>query len=72
MTTEPDQPDPAVLVQPAASVMVIADRPGLEVLLLRRRAASAFVGGMIVFPGGAVDESDRSSNACRLVAGDGG
>lgn len=70
MTPDPDQPDPVVLVQPAASVMVIADRPGLEVLLLLRRAASAFVGGMIVFPGGAVDESDRSSNARRIVAGD--
>ena len=70
MTAEPDRRHAVVLVQQAASVLVIADRPGLEVLLLERRAASAFVGGMVVFPGGAVDESDRSSDARRLVAGD--
>ena len=56
----PAAPPPAaeVRVQPAATVMVVDDRPDLHVLLLRRRAGSAFVGGMYVFPGGAVDPHD--------------
>ncbi|MEM8707471.1 MAG: hypothetical protein AAGE98_13490, partial [Actinomycetota bacterium] len=42
---------------PAASLVVIDDRPDLHVLIGRRRPG-AFVGGMIVYPGGAVDEAD--------------
>jgi 8-oxo-dGTP pyrophosphatase MutT (NUDIX family) len=45
-------------VRPAATVMVVDDRPDLHVLLLRRRAGSNFVGGMDVFPGGGVDPHD--------------
>src|SRR5262245_24021199 len=48
----------AVPVRPAATVMIVDDRPDLHVLLLRRRAASQFVPGMDVFPGGGVDASD--------------
>src|SRR5688572_21485626 len=48
----------AVPVRPAATVMIVDDRPDLHVLLLRRRAASAFVPSMDVFPGGGVDASD--------------
>ncbi len=47
-----------VPVRPAATVMVVDDRPDLHVLLLRRRKGSAFVGGMDVFPGGGVDHHD--------------
>ena len=47
-----------VPVRPAATVMVVDDRPDLHVLLLRRRAGSNFVGGMDVFPGGGVDPHD--------------
>jgi 8-oxo-dGTP pyrophosphatase MutT (NUDIX family) len=47
-----------VPVRPAATVMVVDDRPDLHVLLLRRRAGSNFVGGMYVFPGGGVDPHD--------------
>ena len=51
--------DPAgVPVRPAATLMLVDDRPDLHVLLLRRRAASDFVGGMSVFPGGGVDRGD--------------
>ena len=64
-----ESPD-AVPVQSAASVLVLAERPELEVLLLHRRAGSAFVGGMVVFPGGAVDDADRSDASRRLVDGD--
>src|SRR5436190_5097356 len=48
----------AVPVRPAATVMIVDDRPDLHVLLLRRRAASVFVPGMDVFPGGGVDPDD--------------
>jgi 8-oxo-dGTP pyrophosphatase MutT (NUDIX family) len=61
--------DPAAVpVQPAATLMLVADLPDLHVLLLRRRAASAFVGGMNVFPGGGLDPADAAppaEAACR-------
>jgi 8-oxo-dGTP pyrophosphatase MutT (NUDIX family) len=41
--------------------MVVDDRPDLHVLLLRRRAGSAFVPGMDVFPGGGVDPRDAAA-----------
>ena len=42
---------------PAASMVIIDDRPDLHVLIGRRRPGQ-FVGGMIVYPGGAVDHDD--------------
>ena len=57
-------PSPAAVpVRPAATVMIVDDRPDLHVLLLRRRAASAFVPGMDVFPGGGVDPHDAAPGA---------
>jgi len=55
-----------VPVRPAATIMLVSDRPDLQVLLLRRRAGSAFVGGMSVFPGGGVDpaDGDAAAEAC--------
>ncbi|MBW2401707.1 MAG: NUDIX domain-containing protein, partial [Deltaproteobacteria bacterium] len=46
---------------PAATVVLIRDAPeaGIEVLMLRRNSKIAF-GGMWVFPGGRVDDADRS------------
>ena len=52
----------AIPIRPAATVMIVDDRPDLHVLLLRRRAGSAFVGGMDVFPGGGVDPHDAAAN----------
>ena len=52
---------------PAASVLVVDDRPDLHVVIGRRRPGSAFVGGLIVFPGGGVDPEDVSTDARRLV-----
>jgi len=52
-----------VPVRQAASVLVVDDRPDLHVLVGRRRRSSGFVPGMIVFPGGAVDDDDRSKLA---------
>jgi 8-oxo-dGTP pyrophosphatase MutT (NUDIX family) len=63
-------PDPAsVPVRPAATIMLLDDRPDLHVLLLRRRAGSAFVGGMSVFPGGGVDPHDADAEVVASCAG---
>jgi 8-oxo-dGTP pyrophosphatase MutT (NUDIX family) len=48
-----------VAVIPAASVLVLRDRP-LEVLMIRRHKRSSFVPDAWVFPGGAVDGSDAA------------
>ena len=44
----------------AATIMLVRDRPagGIETLLLRRSARSAFAPDAFVFPGGTVDPSD--------------
>lgn len=47
-----------VMPIPAASVLLLRDDP-LEVLMILRHAGSSFVPGAWVFPGGAVEESDR-------------
>ncbi len=47
---------------PRPAATVIAARPGtegVEVLVLRRGTKSRFLPGYVVFPGGAVDETDR-------------
>ena len=51
----PDDGPPAI---PAATVILVRDRSGLEVLMLHRTSAVAF-GGMWVFPGGRVEDADR-------------
>lgn len=58
-------PEPLV-PRPAATVMLIRnarDRArGLEVFLMRRHAGMDFVAGVMVFPGGGVDERDRNAD----------
>jgi 8-oxo-dGTP pyrophosphatase MutT (NUDIX family) len=58
----------AVPLQFAATVMILDDRPELEVLMLKRNARSVFVGDMWVFPGGAVDPGDATPEADAAVA----
>lgn len=48
-----------VPVRPAATVMLVDDRPDLHVLMMRKTPRTVFAGGMWVFPGGAVDAADR-------------
>lgn len=59
-----DQPAEETLVpRPAATVMLIRDKaPGLEVFLMRRHSAMDFVAGVMVFPGGGVDDRDRNAD----------
>ena len=54
---DPDQ----VPIRPAATVMLIDDRPDLQVYMMERHANTVFAGGMWVFPGGSVDATDDSS-----------
>ncbi len=54
------EPEP-LPVRPAATVMLVRDTSkGISVFLMRRHAAMEFAAGMTVFPGGGVDERDRS------------
>ena len=64
--TEKDYDPAAVKIRPAATVMIVADRPELEVLLIKRSSKMVFATGMWVFPGGAVDpgEADNFEPYC--------
>ena len=48
-----------VEIKLAATILIVDDRPDLHVMMLRRRARSEFVGGMMVFPGGGLDQEDE-------------
>ncbi len=51
--------------RPAATVMLIRDErsaESLEVFLMRRHSAMDFVAGVMVFPGGGVDDRDRNAD----------
>ena len=55
---------------PAATVMLLrATYSAFEVLMVKR-AHRGFFGGLMVFPGGGVDESDTSEVAGEVVSGD--
>lgn len=58
-----------VPIRPAATVMLLADRPELEVLMLRRTKNMAFAGDMWVFPGGRVDHLDHSAELESIMTG---
>jgi 8-oxo-dGTP pyrophosphatase MutT (NUDIX family) len=51
--------------RPAATVMLIRDTPddpdGIAVFLMRRHSAMEFAAGVMVFPGGGVDDRDRNA-----------
>ena len=54
--------DPLV-PRPAATVMLIRDTSdGIKVFLMRRHRRMDFVGGVMVFPGGGVDDRDRNAD----------
>jgi len=57
-------------IRDAATVLVARDGPdGVEVLMVRRTAKAAFAAGAYVFPGGAVDSSDRTVAESGRVCG---
>ena len=54
--------------KPAATVILARDNGnGYEVLLLQRTHEAVFMPGVYVFPGGAVDDADRSPDLAALV-----
>ncbi len=55
--------DPLV-PRPAATVMLVRDNRAseIEVFLMRRHSAMDFVAGVMVFPGGGVDDRDRNAD----------
>ena len=53
-------PGPATDARKAATVILLrGGKQTLEILLVRRTAKARFMGGVWVFPGGAVDDDDR-------------
>jgi 8-oxo-dGTP pyrophosphatase MutT (NUDIX family) len=59
-----------VRTQPAATVTLVRDAPrGLEVLMLQRSLSLAFMPGVHVFPGGAVDAADNAPALRGLCVG---
>ena len=57
MTNDPLVP------RPAATVMLVRDTPdGIKVFLMRRHSAMDFMAGVMVFPGGGVDDRDRNAD----------
>ncbi len=54
---------------PAATVILLRDAgEGLQVLLMRRHAASGVLGGVHVFPGGKLDPADLGRPAVGVSA----
>jgi 8-oxo-dGTP pyrophosphatase MutT (NUDIX family) len=53
--------------RPAATVLTLRDAPkGYEILMVRRNVRSEFMGGVFVFPGGALDNDDLAVPAFGL------
>jgi 8-oxo-dGTP pyrophosphatase MutT (NUDIX family) len=63
MNSPKDQPP--LTPRPAATVMLIREGPerpgGISVFLMRRHSAMEFAAGVMVFPGGGVDDRDRNA-----------
>lgn len=65
----PDFDPLTVPVSPAATVMLVDDRPDLHVLMVRRTARVVFASDAWVFPGGRVDPGDHEADLERLCVG---
>ncbi|MGV0625287.1 NUDIX hydrolase [Mycolicibacter minnesotensis] len=62
-----DPQPPPLPARPAATVMLVRDGDtALDVFLMRRHAAMEFAAGVMVFPGGGVDDRDRSTDIAWL------
>lgn len=55
--------DDPLVPRPAATVMLVRDTAeGIKIFLMRRHSAMDFVAGVMVFPGGGVDNRDRNAD----------
>ena len=59
----------AVPISPAATVMILSNKPDLRVLMVERTANLAFAPAAWVFPGGRVDHEDHSPNLLAACEG---
>ncbi len=63
---------PPLTPRPAATVMLVRDTPhspgGISVFLMRRHPGMEFAAGVMVFPGGGVDDRDRNAGLARWGA----
>lgn len=67
--TEPDETYVPLPTRPAATVMLVRDTAkGLKIFLMRRHSKMEFAPGVIVFPGGGVDDRDRNADVVDLGA----
>ena len=58
---QPATPTAPETPRDSATVVLLRDAPaGMEVLLLRRHAQASNMAGVYVFPGGKLDEADRT------------
>jgi 8-oxo-dGTP pyrophosphatase MutT (NUDIX family) len=58
-----DEPFVPLTPRPAATVMLVRDTAeGIAVFLMRRHSAMEFAAGVMVFPGGGVDDRDRNAD----------
>jgi len=65
-----DRERPGVAIREASTIVLVRDgEPGVEVLMLLRSPAVEFSPGAYVFPGGAVDASDRDPESAAFCAG---
>lgn len=55
-----------VPVRQAATVMLVSDRPDLQVFIMERNTNLVFAGGMWVFPGGSVDSADQANQRQKI------
>lgn len=69
MTKQLDFVPEDVPISPAATVMLLDDRPDLHVLMLRRTAKVVFAPDNWVFPGGRVDPEDHAEDLDSFFTG---
>lgn len=62
MALTPNADVKSVAVRSAATVLLIDNRPELQVFIMKRNANILFAGGMWVFPGGSVDDGDSAAS----------
>ncbi|MBH1978230.1 MAG: NUDIX hydrolase, partial [Comamonadaceae bacterium] len=65
---QPATPTAPETPRDSATVVLLRDAPaGMEVLLLRRHAQASNMAGVYVFPGGKLDEADRTLGSGGLL-----
>jgi 8-oxo-dGTP pyrophosphatase MutT (NUDIX family) len=63
VTAPDEEPLVPLPVRPAATVMLVRDTAdGISVFLMRRHSGMQFAAGVMVFPGGGVDDRDRNTD----------